>query len=126
MVAPLTRPSSCRWIAIVVLVVMAWAAVFSVPALAVGWFLLAPIRGHGGIRSHTLPRPVRVTLPTVSGPRVSSPSRVTAPEAPGARSEVTYTLKSASGSTQTVQVHLDQGEISGIEVNGEKWGPAGR
>ena len=114
MVAPATRPASSAWVAILVIVVLAWASVFSIPALAVGWFLLAPSRVH---------RPPEI--------RHSSPlmvSRSTAPAAARAGAAAdpslyTYTIQSGSGVKHVIEVRIDGDEVTGIEVDGRPYSP---
>ncbi|MBI2920747.1 MAG: hypothetical protein HYY18_06635 [Planctomycetes bacterium] len=114
MVAPSPRPASSAWVAVLVVVVLAWASVFSIPALAVGWFLLAPARIHSRpeIR-HAAPTMVsRSTVPIAARTgRAGSPSRYT------------YTIQSGSGVKHVVEVCIEGDEVTGIEVDGRPYSP---
>ena len=114
MVAPAARPASSAWVAVLVIVVLAWASVFSIPALAVGWFLLAPSRIHArsDIR-HTAPMMVsRSTTP--AGARAGA---ATTP------SRYTYTIQSGSGAKHVIEVRIAGDEVTGIEVDGRPYSP---
>lgn len=109
MVAPAARPASSAWVAVLVIVVLAWASVFSIPALAVGWFLLAPARSHARAEFRQ-PVPMRMTRATAA-PAATAPSRYT------------YTIQTGTGTKHVVEVRIEGDAVTGIEVDGRPYSP---